>query len=79
MLALALLGFVLIAMALFALGVCYAAVLAADLSRLSILLMVIVHKIGRLKLAEREATRFRKGSALPSDQAVGADKERSRR
>jgi hypothetical protein len=79
MLALALLGFVLLAMTLFALCVWYAAVLAADLSRLSILLMVIVHKIGRLKLAEREATRFRTGSALPSDRAVGADKDRSRR
>ena len=54
MLAPALLGFALTAVALFALGVWYAAVLAADLSRLSILLMAIVLKITRLKLAERE-------------------------
>jgi hypothetical protein len=58
MLALALLGFTLTAVALFALGVWYAAVLAADLSRLSILLTAIVLKITRLKLAEREATRL---------------------
>ena len=62
MLGLALLGFVLIAMALFALGVWYAVVLAADLSRLTILLMAIVLKIVRPKLAEVEATR-------PSDDA----------
>ena len=58
MLALALLGFTLTAVALFALGVWYAAVLAADLSRLSILLMAIDLKIARLKLAEREAIRL---------------------
>jgi hypothetical protein len=56
MLALALLCFVFTAVALIALGVWYAAVLAADLSRLSILLMAIVLKIARLKLAEREAS-----------------------
>ena len=62
MLALALLCFVLTAMALFALGVWYAAVLAADLSRLSIFLMAIVLKIARLKLAEREASRLSDGA-----------------
>jgi hypothetical protein len=43
----ALLGFMLIAMALFALGVWYAVVLAADLSRLAILLTAIVLKVAR--------------------------------
>jgi energy-converting hydrogenase Eha subunit C len=57
MLALDLLGFVLTVVALFALGVWYAAVLAADLSRVTILLMAIVPKITRIKFAAREATR----------------------
>jgi hypothetical protein len=49
MLAFALLGFVFTAVALFALGVWCAAVLAADLSRLTILLTAIVLKTSRLK------------------------------
>ncbi len=62
MLGLALLGFVLIAMALFALGVWYAVVLAADLSRLTTLLTAILLKIAQPKLSKIEATR-------PSDEA----------
>jgi len=59
MLALALLGFVLAAVALFALGVWYAAVLAADLSRASTLLIAIVFRTARIKLAERDEARQR--------------------
>lgn len=58
MLAFALLGFVLTAVVLFALGVWCAAVLAADLSRLTILLMAMILTITRVRLAEREATRL---------------------